>query len=96
MERESFHAYASGYTGQRATRTWQERMKLLVDIGIIKTIPVGNDLYRYVALVHPTEAVNKLRNEKKVPEEWWTAYCARKAQTREATYEQRLENTKAF
>jgi hypothetical protein len=90
MEAESTHAYAAGYSGQRALRTWQERMRVLDQIGFIRTVPVGNDAYRYVALVHPTVAVQRLWDAKKIPDHWWNAYCARKVQTKEATYEQRL------
>ena len=38
MEHEAVHAYAAGYEGTRAVRTWQERMKVLVDAGFIKTV----------------------------------------------------------
>jgi hypothetical protein len=42
MEHEADHAYAAGYEGTRAVRTWQERMKVLVQAGFIKTVDVGN------------------------------------------------------
>lgn len=89
MEHEAVHAYAAGYEGTRAVRTWQERMKVLVDAGFIKTVDVGNQKYKYVAIVHPTTAVQRLRDAKKVPDKWWNAYVALKTQTREATHEQR-------
>jgi len=89
MEHEADHAYAAGYEGTRAIRTWQERMKVLVQAGFIKTVEVGNQKYRYVAIVHPTTAVQRLRDAKKVPDKWWNAYVALKTQTREATHEQR-------
>jgi len=43
-------AYESGYTGQRAVRTWQERMLLLQELGLIRIRPSGNQKYRYVVL----------------------------------------------
>src|SRR5437870_5052588 len=33
---EGDHAYAAGYTGNRAIRTWCERMHLLENLGFIK------------------------------------------------------------
>ena len=92
MDYESTHAYAAGYEGQRALRTWQERMRVLETAGFIRVVKVGNDNYKYVAIVHPTIAVERLRKKNKVPENWWNAYCERKAQTKEATFEQRVAN----
>ena len=89
MGHEAEHAFAAGYEGRRAVRTWQERMKVLEDNGFIKTVEVGNQRFRYAAIVHPTVAVQRLRDDKKIPEKWWNAYIARKLETREATHEQR-------
>lgn len=89
MGHEAEHAFASGYEGRRAVRTWQERMKILEDIGFIKTVEIGNQRFKYVAIVHPTAAVQRLRNNKKVLDKWWNAYVARKLETKEATHEQR-------
>lgn len=91
MASELDHAYASGYEGQRALRTWQERMAILELHGFIKKKQVGNQQYKYVALVHPTVAVQKLYEKKQVPEIWWGAYCSRKAETKEPTYEQLMK-----
>jgi len=89
MEHEAVHAFAAGYEGTRAIRTWQERMKVLEQAGLIKTIDVGNQKYKYVAIIHPTTAIQKLRDAKKVSDKWWNAYIALKVQTREATHEER-------
>jgi hypothetical protein len=89
MGHEAEHAFASGYEGRRAVRTWQERMKILEENGLIRTAEVGNQRYKYVAIVHPTTAVQRLRDDKRVPNKWWNAYVARKLETREATHEQR-------
>ncbi len=88
MVHEADHAFASGYEGQRAVRTWHERMKLLEQIGFIKIEKVGNR-FKYVGIIHPTTAIQKLRDKGKVPENWWKAYVTRKAETKEPTYEQR-------
>jgi hypothetical protein len=62
MVHENDHAFAAGYEGNRAVRTWLERMKILEDNGFIHTVRVGNQRYRYVAIVHPTSAIQHLRN----------------------------------
>jgi hypothetical protein len=89
MAHEADHAFAAGYEGKRAVRTWQERMRILEDNGFIRAVEVGNQRYRYVAIVHPTTAVQHLRDNKTIPDKWWNAYIARKVETREPTHEQR-------
>jgi hypothetical protein len=89
MGHEADHAFASGYEGRRAVRTWQERMELLVDNGFIKTVEVGNQRFKYIAIIHPTIAIQRLREKKIIPDNWWNAYVARKLETKEATHEQR-------
>ena len=89
MGHEADHAFASGYEGRRAIRTWQERMRILEENGFIRTAEVGNQRYKYVAIIHPTTTVQRLRDDKKVPVRWLNAYVARKLETREATHEQR-------
>ena len=92
MGHEADHAFASGYEGRRAVRTWQERMRILEENGFIRTAEVGNQRYKvYVAIIHPTTAsgATSPRRQEKVPVRWWNAYVARKLETREATHEQR-------
>jgi hypothetical protein len=90
---EADHAFAAGYEGSRAVRTWQERMRILEDNGFILTKKVGNR-FKFVAIVHPTTAVQRLRDSKKIPDNWWNAYIDRKAETREPTHEQRQKEQK--
>ena len=89
MAHENEHAFAAGYEGARAVRTWQERMKVLEENGFIKTVQVGNQYYKYVAIVHPTTAIQKLRDKGLVHDHWWHAYTAIKRETGERTHEQR-------
>jgi hypothetical protein len=81
---ESDHAYAAGYTGSRAVRTWHERMRLLEELGFIKSRHVGNQRYRLVLLVDPLSAVADLRRHNRVAEPWWEAYLLRLMETKEA------------
>lgn len=91
MVTEDEHAYASGYTGNRATRTWRDRMKILEERGFIKIKSKGGLKYGYVLLFHPTIVVQKLKEDGKIPEEWWkdwwVAYRSRQLETGERQYE---------
>ncbi|MBI1955427.1 MAG: hypothetical protein HYS38_03440 [Acidobacteria bacterium] len=95
MKHEGDHSYAAGYFGNRGIRTWQERMKILEKNGFIKTKHIGNQRYRYVLLVHPTAAVQKLRDADRVSEQWLNTYCARQIEAKEPTYEERKKTKTA-
>jgi hypothetical protein len=95
MGHESDHAYAAGYEGSRAVRTWQERMRILEESGFIRTQKVGNRRYRYVLVVHPTLAVQRLHDDGRIPDAWWQAYVDRKITTKEPTYEQHERRRRA-
>lgn len=90
MGNEADHAYAAGYTGSRAVRTWHERMLLLQELGFIKSKHVGNQRYKLVFVVDPLVAITRLREAGKVPDSWWEAYTLRLMETKEADPE-RLE-----
>jgi hypothetical protein len=51
--------------------------------------PEGQTVQPYVAIIHPTIAIQRLREKKIIPDNWWNAYVARKLETKEATHEQR-------
>jgi len=68
---EDEHAFCAGYTGNRARRSWQERMRLLAKNGFIEIDPKGNRAFGYVLIVHPALVAAKFRRERKVTEEWW-------------------------
>ena len=69
-------AYAAGYTGTRALRTWREHVQLLAHMGFIRTEEQGNRDIAYVLILNPHEVVAQLRSINKVPKEWWTAFVA--------------------
>jgi hypothetical protein len=89
MRHEGEHAYAAGYVGTRGIRTWQERMRLLESLGIIKTKQIGGLRYKYVLLVHPTTVVEKLKQANKVPGDWLDTYRDRQLETKEPTFNAR-------
>jgi hypothetical protein len=71
------NAYSSGYSGSRAQRTWQERMRLLEDHGFIKIAANGAQEYGHVLIMNPLLLAARLRHEGKVPDEWWAAFRSR-------------------
>ena len=85
------HSYACGYTGTRGVRTWLERMKLLDDLGFIKSQSSGNQQYKYVLLVHPTIAVKALHDKSRISKDWWNTYRQRQIEATEPPHEQLIE-----
>jgi hypothetical protein len=79
IEREDECAFASGYTGTRAVRTWRERMDLLIDLGFIRVHASGNRRYANVLIVNPLLVVSGMRKRGKprIPDEWWAAFVQR-------------------
>jgi len=70
-------AFASGYSGKRAVRTWREHMFKLLEIGFILAEAVGNREYGYVLLLNPLAVCHRLHLEKKAPDGWWAAFVSR-------------------
>jgi hypothetical protein len=96
MAHEAEHAFAAGYEGKRAVRTWQERMEILEETGFIRTVKIGNQRYKYAAIVHPTTAVQGLRRQNRISETWWRAYLENKRASGEKTFMQpEMENPAA-
>ena len=77
-------AYEAGYTGNRALRTWRERMRLLESLGFIKAQKIGNEPYRYVLMIDPVVAVEALAKKGRVDAAWRATYDARRIATKEA------------
>jgi hypothetical protein len=74
---EEEHAYCAGYTGRRARRTWQERMKGLEKAGFIKLMPRLNRAIGYVLIVHPYKVAADLRRAGKIDDQWWQLFSQR-------------------
>ena len=95
MTDEAAHAYGAGYFGPRAVRSWHERMKVLEKNGFILTKRIGNQRYKYVLIVHPTVAVQRLRERAKVNDVLWDAFRARQIEVKDDTYEERQKKKNA-
>jgi len=91
MSTDEDHSYSAGYQSNRSVRSWQERMKVLEKIGLIKTKQIGNQAYKYVFLVHPTSVIKRLHDENKISQRWWDTYRARQMETGEAPFEERMK-----
>jgi hypothetical protein len=83
MDDERQHAFAAGYEGSRALRTWQERMEILEKHGFIKKKAIGNQPYKYVLLVHPKAVIRALHAAGMTNPQWWDTYRARLADLNE-------------
>jgi len=83
MGAEEDHAYSSGYGGNRAPRTWRDRMKELERLGFIEVKKRGPRPYGYVLLIHPALAVKRLRDKGAVSDEWWEVYISRQMEVGE-------------
>lgn len=77
IKHEGECAYAAGYSSNRAVRTWRGHMLKLVELGFIKAKADGISEYGQVLLVNPLAVCARLRQEGKVPEEWWTSFTRR-------------------
>ena len=78
---EHDHAFAAGYEGTRALRTWRERIYLLEKAGFIKIAPIGGRQVGAILLVHPQDVLDKLRADGRIKDNWWNAYVVRKTKT---------------
>ena len=91
LTHEADHAFASGYTGNRAIRTWRDRMRLLEQLGFIRIMSKPGRKLGYALLVHPSLAVTHIKDAGKIDErwmlDWWIAYRARQIETRETRVE---------
>jgi hypothetical protein len=52
-------AFFSGFTGERAERTWASRMNILADLGFIEIAEGPNGPVSYVLLYNPYQVVKK-------------------------------------
>lgn len=65
IARSSDLPYASGFTGPRGVRGWQERMKLLEAFGFVEIRPSGDQKFGLAYLPNPNIVLLKLWQKKK-------------------------------
>ncbi len=71
---ESEAAYHAGYTGQRAIRTWRERIDVLEEFGFVRVQKGPNGTYNYILLLEPHVVVEELRKGKLVDDNDYNAF----------------------
>jgi len=74
---EDASAYACGYVGTRAVRTWREHIFALCELGFIKVAAQGNREIAHILLLNPLSVCADLFQRKKIPAEWWNAFISR-------------------
>lgn len=57
-------AFFSGFTGERAERTWRERLKRLQDLGFIELKPGPAGSYSYALVFNPYLVIKQLKDAK--------------------------------
>lgn len=60
---ENDFAYASGYSGQRAVRSWRERVMILAEHGFIQINANSYGRIRYIVVLEPHAIVQKLDDD---------------------------------
>jgi hypothetical protein len=65
-------AFISGYSGQRAIRTWRERIEVLEKYEFVKTHKAPHGAYRYILILEPHQAAKKLKDAEKISSENWS------------------------
>jgi hypothetical protein len=95
LRNETEHAYAAGFSGTRAVRSWKERIASLEKMGFIKTLGLGAQKLKYVLLLHPVDVVQSIKNSGDIDSDWWDTYRARQMETKEPMSEDRLQLSEA-
>lgn len=70
-------AFHSGFSGQRAVRTWKDRMKRLADLGLIGTLagPLGE--MSYAILYNPFHVLKRAHIAGLLPDTYWQSLIIR-------------------
>lgn len=66
-------AYAAGFSSQRAESTWRTRIRVLEQLGFIKTVAGPNSTYQYVLILNPYKVVKSLNDAGRVQKGSWIA-----------------------
>lgn len=78
-------AWESGFSGQRAITTWRTRMRILENLGFIKTKPLGSEKYGYILLLNPYKVIKSLNKQGKLKDDSWLNALYERAEDIKAT-----------
>ena len=70
-------AFHAGFTGQRAVRTWKERVNKLVELGFIEAKAGAHGDLTYAIFINPYHVIKRAYLAKQVPEAKWQALVIR-------------------
>jgi len=70
-------AFHAGFTGQRAVRTWKERVYKLIELGFIDARPGPSGDLSYAIFLNPYHVIKRAYLAKKVAEAKWQALVIR-------------------
>jgi len=70
-------AFSSGFSGERARRTWLSRIRSLRELGFIDTKEGPNGPVNYILIEDPYAVVKKLRYKKMINEQFWNSLVAK-------------------
>jgi len=73
-EEMAFHA---GFSGQRALRTWKDRIRRLAELGFIELKPGPLGDLSYAIIFNPFHVIKRAYLQGKVPEDRWRALMIR-------------------
>ena len=77
LNRPEEMAFHSGFSGQRAVRTWKDRMKRLVELGMIGTVPGPLGEMSFALLYNPFHVLKRAHIAGKLPENYWQSLVIR-------------------
>jgi hypothetical protein len=75
-------AFFSGFTGERAERTWASRMRILADLGFIDIKDGPNGAISYVLIWNPYPVVKELHAKRRVDTKSYNALIERMIEIR--------------
>lgn len=78
-EEMAFHA---GFSGQRAVRTWRERVKKLADLGFIGVLPGPTGELSYALFWNPYHVLKKHNEAGRIQHAKWIALEVRATEVR--------------
>lgn len=70
-------AFDSGFTGQRATTTWKQRMKKLEELGFINIKPGASGEFNYVLIYNPHKIIKNFYENELISETKYNALYSR-------------------
>ena len=77
LNRPEEMAFHSGFSGQRAVRTWKDRMKRLNELGFIGIIPGPLGEMSFAILYNPFHVLKRAYIAGKLPEAYWQSLVVR-------------------